>query len=141
VIPEQASAVVNLRLVPGDSVKAVQERLSRIIDDPRIQILPRGEVLKGEPSKVSSPASRIFPILGRNVRSLFPGTVVAPTLMLAGTDTRHYEPLTENIFRFIPMVLKSEDIRRAHGVNERLGVENYRQIINFYASVIGEASR
>ena len=141
VIPEQASAVVNLRLAPGDSVRAAQERLSRIIDDPRVRILPRGEVLKGEPSKVSSPHSRIFPILGSTARALFPGTVVAPTLMIAGTDTRHYESLTENIFRFIPMVLKAEDMRRIHGVNERLGVANYSQIIKFYARVIEEASR
>ncbi len=141
VIPEQASAVVNVRLAPGDSVKLVQERLSRIIDDPRVQILPRGETLKGEPSKVSTPHSRIFPILGRTARALFPGTVVAPSLMIAGTDTRHYESLTENIFRFIPMVLKPEDIRRTHGVNERLSVENYSQIIRFYAGVIEEASR
>ena len=141
VIPEQASAVVNLRLNPDDSVKAAQERLSRIIDDPRVQILPRGESLKGEPSKVSSPGSRMFPILARTVRALYPGSVVAPTLMIAGTDTRHYESLTENIFRFIPMVLKPEDIRRTHGVNERLGVENYSRIIKFYACVMEEASR
>jgi carboxypeptidase PM20D1 len=67
--------------------------------------------------------------------------VVAPALMIAGTDTRHYETLTDNIFRFIPMVLKPEDIRRTHGVNERLGVENYSRIIKFYASVMEEASR
>ena len=141
VIPEQASAVVNLRLAPGDSVKTVQERLSRIIDDSRVQILPRGEGSKGEPSKVSSPGSRMFPILGRTARSLFPGTVVAPTLILAGTDTRHYEALTESIFRFIPMFMKPEDTRRVHGVDERLGVENYSRIIKFYAGVMEEASR
>ncbi len=140
VIPEQASAVVNLRLAPGDSVKAVQERLSRIIGDSRVKILPR-EASMVEASKVSSPGSRIFPILGRTARSLFPGTVVAPTLMIAGTDTRHYEPLTESIFRFIPMVMKPEDIRRTHGVNERLGVENYGRMIKYYVGVIQEASR
>jgi carboxypeptidase PM20D1 len=59
VIPEQASAGANLRLAPGDSVKAAQERLSRIIGDSRVQILPREES-KMEPSKVSSPGSRIF---------------------------------------------------------------------------------
>jgi carboxypeptidase PM20D1 len=141
VIPEQASAVVNLRLNPDDSVKTARQRLSRIIDDPRVQILPWGEGLKGEPSKVSSPDSRMFPILARTVRALFPGSVVAPTLMIAGTDTRHYEPLAENIFRFIPMVMKLEDIRRTHGVNERLGVDNYTRIIQFYASVMEEAGR
>jgi carboxypeptidase PM20D1 len=102
---------------------------------------PRGDGIMGDPSKVSSPVSRMFPILGRTARSLFPGTVVAPALMIAGTDTRHYETLTDNIFRFIPMVLKPEDIRRTHGVNERLGVENYSWIIKFYAGVMEEASR
>jgi carboxypeptidase PM20D1 len=67
--------------------------------------------------------------------------VVAPTLILAGTDTRHYEALTESIFRFIPMVMKPEDTRRVHGVDERLGVENYGRIIKYYAGVMEEATR
>jgi carboxypeptidase PM20D1 len=60
--------------------------------------------------------------------------------MIAATDTRHYESLTESIFRFIPMLMKPEDIRRTHGVNERLGVENYSRIIKYYAGVMEEAS-
>ncbi len=141
VIPEQASAVVNLRLAPGDSAKSAGDRLARIIGDPRVQITPEKEATKPEPIRVSSPNSRVFGILGRTVRSLFPGTIVAPTLMLAAADARHYEPLAENVYRFIPMVLKPEDIRRTHGVNERLSVENYSQIIKFYSRVMEEASR
>jgi carboxypeptidase PM20D1 len=61
--------------------------------------------------------------------------------MIAWTDTRHYEALTESIFRFIPMVMKPEDTRRVQGVDERLWVENYDRIIKYYARVIQEASR
>ena len=61
--------------------------------------------------------------------------------MIAWTDTRHYEALTDSIYRFIPMVMKPEDTRRVHGVDERLGAENYSRIIKFYASVIQAASR
>jgi carboxypeptidase PM20D1 len=61
--------------------------------------------------------------------------------MIAATDTRHYEALTESIFRFIPMVLKPEDIRRIHGLDERLGVENYGRMVKYYAGVMEEASR
>jgi hypothetical protein len=39
------------------------------------------------------------------------------------------------------MVMKPEDIRKTHGVNERLGVENYGRIIKYYAGVIQEATR
>jgi acetylornithine deacetylase/succinyl-diaminopimelate desuccinylase-like protein len=39
------------------------------------------------------------------------------------------------------MVMRPEDTRRVHGVDERLGVENYRKIIKFYAGVIQEASQ
>jgi len=79
--------------------------------------------------------------LGRAARSFFPETVAAPTLMIVGTDTRHEEPLAEDIFRFPPTVMKPEDVRRTHKGNERPGAENSVQMIKFYARVIEEAGR
>jgi hypothetical protein len=38
------------------------------------------------------------------------------------------------------MLMKAEDTRRTHGVNERLGVENYARIIKYYPVVMGETS-
>ncbi|GCC34018.1 hypothetical protein chiPu_0012491 [Chiloscyllium punctatum] len=53
-------------------------------------------------------------------------------LCIANTDTRHYLKLTKQLYRFIPMILKQEDLTRIHGVNERISIKNYEEIVEFY---------
>jgi carboxypeptidase PM20D1 len=62
--------------------------------------------------------------------------VVAPGLVIAGTDSRHYTPLTDNIYRFSPMRFKSEDLARLHGTNERIAISNYVEVIQFYHQLL-----
>ena len=52
--------------------------------------------------------------------------------MIGNTDTRHYWNLTDSIYRFSPQFLTPDDLHRFHGVNERIGVTNYAQIVDFY---------
>ena len=52
--------------------------------------------------------------------------------MLAATDSRHYEKLSENIYRFQPVFLSSEDLDRLHGRDERISVDSYLKMIGFF---------
>ncbi len=52
--------------------------------------------------------------------------------MMANTDTRYYWNLTSSIYRFCPLRLGAEDIKRYHGFDERVSVENYYEIVNFF---------
>lgn len=82
VLPARAQAVVNFRLLPGDSVEEVIEVVRRIVADDRIKISPVGSVFEASPpSDVDSPAWRT---LSTTIRELFPGTVVAPYLVPGG---------------------------------------------------------
>ena len=54
---------------------------------------------------------------------------MTPGIMIANTDTRHYQNLTENTFRFSPTLLQKSDLDRFHGIDERISVENYVQVI------------
>jgi carboxypeptidase PM20D1 len=49
--------------------------------------------------------------------------------MIANTDTRHYQQLSDNTFRFSPTFLRKNDLDRFHGLDERISVENYAQVI------------
>ena len=60
-------------------------------------------------------------------------------LMIANTDTWHYRDLTDAIYRFMPSVLEPEDFKRIHGFNERIGVKNYEQTINYFYHLIKNA--
>jgi carboxypeptidase PM20D1 len=56
--------------------------------------------------------------------------------MVGLTDSRHYLPLTRNTYRFVPARLQPADLDRIHGTNERIGVQNYAEIIRFYATLM-----
>jgi len=135
VLPTQARAVVNFRILPGDSIAGVLEHVQQTIDDPRVQLRSLGRIVS-EPSPISDTNSPAFEVLQRTIRHVFPGVLVAPGLVLAATDSRHFAELSRNIYRFTPMWVGPEDLDRIHGTNERLSVENYEQIVRFYVQLI-----
>jgi len=139
VLPMRARGVVNLRLLPGMSSDEAIKRVSAIVDDPQVKIAATG-TSRSEPSPVSSIGSDAFSKLHRAVKSTFPDAIVSPSLVLGATDTRHFTALSDNLFRFLPARLGREDLKRYHGVNERVGVENYGEFIRFYIRYLREAA-
>jgi carboxypeptidase PM20D1 len=134
VLPGNASASVNFRLMPGDSQASVIDHVRRTIRNDRISIEPFPG--NAEPTPVSSTASPSYQVLNRTIREIFPDVVVAPGLMLAGTDSRHYAGIADSIFRFSPVRADSNDLKRFHGTNERLSIEGYADMIRFYRRLI-----
>ena len=130
VLPGRAEAVVNFRILPGDSAETVAAHVRRVIVDERVEVKPIG--LSFEPSRVSSASSAMFGHLQRAVREVFPGSLAAPGLMLAATDARHFDDLADNVYRFTPVRAKPEDLNRFHGTDERLSVDNLAEMIRFY---------
>lgn len=139
VLPMNARAVVNFRIRPGETVASVTERVRRTIDDPGVDIKPWGTTF--EPSVVSDTGSRAFRTIRETIAEVFPASVSAPFLVLAYTDSRRYERVADNIYRFAPMVMRPEDLTLSHGVDERIGVRSYADCIRFYARLIEKVSR
>jgi len=80
----------------------------------------------------TSPDSPSFRQLDVTIRQVYPEAEVVPFLTPAATDSRHYASLSENLLRFSPYRLEVADLERLHGTNERISVENYAQVIQFY---------
>jgi len=140
VMPSRAAAVVNFRLLPGDTIASLMEHVRGVIDDPRVKLQPIPGEPPAEPSPRSNATSPEFRLMQRTLAQVFPGTVVAPFVFVGATDSKHYAGLTPNIFRFAPMVLESEDVSRIHGTNERIGVDNFTRMIAFYAQLMRNAA-
>jgi carboxypeptidase PM20D1 len=134
VLPGNAEASVNFRLMPGDTQASVTDHVRRTVNDSRISIEPFPG--NAEPTPVTDIASPAFQTLNRTIREVFPDVIVAPGLMLAGTDSRHYVGITDKIFRFSPVRANSDDLKRFHGTNERLSIEGYADMIRFYRRLI-----
>ena len=139
VLASSARAVINFRILPGDSIEGVAAHVRRVIDDRRITVSRVGAFF-AEPSPISSASSESFRMLESAIRSVAPGTIVAPYLVVVVTDARHYGEVTSNVFRFMPIQLTSQDLARIHGTNERISVRGYERAIRIYRQLILNAS-
>lgn len=140
VMPSRATAIVNFRLLPGDTVAEVTEHVRRAIDDPRAKMQPMGGEAPSEASPQSSPDSVNFKRMQRTIAQVYPQTVVAPFVFVGATDSRYYIGLTKDIYRFTPLLTAPEDIARFHGTDERVGVDTLARAADFYAQLIRNAS-
>lgn len=139
VIPANARAVVNFRILPGDSVDGVVAHVRDAVGDDavRVQLLRGGQ----NPSGVSDPLAPQFRTLQRTIVQTFPGVLVAPYLVVGATDARHFQSLSQNVYRFLPARLTQSDIARLHGTNERIAVDDYFDAIRFYRMLAVNFSR
>jgi carboxypeptidase PM20D1 len=133
VLATEATATINFRILPGDSVDSVVKHVRNVIDDSHIQIKT---LTADEPSRVSDVTSKSYDLLADTIRSVFPECVVAPTLVLGATDARQFTGLSKNVYRFIPLKLKDEDIDTVHGTNERITAAAQTKAVQFYYAYI-----
>jgi carboxypeptidase PM20D1 len=143
VLPEHADALVNVRLLPGDSSDSALRRIRDLIrtlgfDDQ--SLLCSLDHAQSEPSRVSSIHSRGFRTLRRTIAEVYPNAVVAPGLSMIATDSRHYAPIAADIYRFLPLRVTGGDLERIHGVDERIGIETYGELIGFLIRFIENLS-
>ncbi len=139
VLPSHASAVVNFRILQGDTVAGVVEHVTKAVDDARVKVTPVADTVS-EPSAVSKTTSQGFATLARTTREVFPGTLVAPGLMIGATDSRHYADLCGDVYRFQPVPFGAADLARPHGVDERIAISAYADAVRFYERLLLNAA-
>lgn len=140
VTPAIAWATINARLLPGDTTEEVREHVLLQTED---LLLHSGEpAIECDLTRASSraPVSPVdapeFHALQKTIHEVFPDVIVAAGLTSVATDSRWYAEVTDRIYRFIPMRMTPGDMARIHGVNERIGVENMAEIVQFYIQLI-----
>jgi carboxypeptidase PM20D1 len=138
VLPGRATALVNFRLLPGDSSGAVVEHVVATIADPSIKVerMP----FSSEASRVASSDGPGYRAIARTIRELHPDIVVAPGLLVGGTDSHHFDAVADNVYKFSPTRVRGDDLKRFHGTDERISIANYVELIQFYHQLIGNAS-
>ncbi|MDP2067028.1 MAG: M20 family peptidase [Burkholderiaceae bacterium] len=138
VLPGMAEATVNFRLLPGDTRASITEHVKARLGSDRFELM----ALPGsaEPSPVSPTESASYRLIERTVREVFPGTIVAPGLMIGATDSRHFQAVSDHIYRFSPVRAKPEDLPRFHGTNERIASANLAELIRFYHRLLTQSA-
>ncbi len=129
VLPAHAEAVLNVRIHPEDNIGAVKRHVRSTIDDPSVEIEQIGPAR--EPSSVSNLNAPSYRQFKQSIWETFGGIPVAPSLFVAASDSRYFQDITRNIYRFRPIRARPSDRTRIHGTNERVRIDNYEDMIHF----------
>ena len=135
VLPSRARAVVNFRILQGDSVAGVLDHVRRVVADERVKV-GRLEGTVSEPSPESSTTSPAYRSIAAAALALAPNAVASPSLMAGGTDSRYFVGIADNVYRFSPARMRAEDLKLLHGTNERYPVDQLVPAINFYRRIL-----
>lgn len=137
VLPDSAYALINHRIHPLQNVQDVFEFDKAIIDDPTIQVEIGGQ-RHGDPTPIAPYHDDSFgyQMIKRSVQEVYPGVVVTPSVFLAASDSKWYTELTKSIYKFSGIAVPLEEMKRFHGHDERISLENYENLINFFHHLI-----
>lgn len=138
VLPIRAQAIVNFRIIPGETPETVLEHVRKVVDDTAVAIALAEP--PAPPSPVSSTTSAAYEVLARDIAVLEPSAIVAPSLVIGATDSRQYAGYARDVYRFLPIRIGPADLDRVHGTNERIGVHDYARGVAFMTLLVSDLS-
>lgn len=133
VMPSEARAGANLRLLQGDTVESAMKRLRRSVKNPRVEIK---KVWGHDPSTESAPVGEMWDIVSTTVKQTWPGVIVSPYPMVACTDSRHFGRISRSVYRFSALELTKEERGMIHGRNERIPASKAATACAFFYRLI-----
>jgi carboxypeptidase PM20D1 len=138
VLPQSASALINYRIAPWNSSADVMARAKSAVGKLPVELSwvkpPR------EPSRVSSTTSQGWKLVAAAARVDAPDAALAPYLVVGGTDSRKFEGISADVYRFMPMHFTIKSATMIHGTNEHMTTDSLRRMIDFYARLIATSA-
>jgi carboxypeptidase PM20D1 len=137
VLPTRAHAVVNVRLMPGDTADDVVRHVVRAVNDPRVSVAVENAARHDDdrPAAVAASTGADFALLARSIRAVYPDAIVAPFITMGATDARRYRDVAANAYRIVP-VHQAHAVDELHGVDEHIQLDVYERQIRTYATLI-----
>ena len=137
VLPIEAVATVNFRIHPRDSMDSVENYVTDLVASDSISVRRRGGANASPVSDWQAPG---FAIIAQSMREIHGDIPVAPGLMVAASDSRHYGKVADNAYRFNPIRLTPELLTGFHGTNEKISVVDYAQGVRGYIRIIAQGT-
>ncbi len=138
VLPQRASAVINSRILPGETGEDIINHIKKVTAGISLDI---EILLLEEPSCISPSDTVSFAAIESNIKKLYPDAIVAPYVVLAGTDARKYEIVSRNVYRFSPYMIHDSELAKIHGTNENISIENISHCVEFFISLMLDMAR
>ncbi|MBY0274979.1 M20/M25/M40 family metallo-hydrolase, partial [Candidatus Binatia bacterium] len=134
-LPAKATANVNCRILPGESVADVQSALQRALGDPKLEVTPTNEFGFGEPSELSGPGPLAIRAV---VEQMWPGLPIVPFMSRGATDSRFLRAKGIHSYGINPIGLTDDDENRMHGIDERIPAASLQPGLEFLYRLVLE---
>lgn len=138
VIPSEARGVLNIRLLPGDTIDPLLAKFQALVNDPAIRF--EVEPGSGEAAPSSSTASDLYNTISKASAKVFPGVPVVPYMSTGATDSTFLRLRSVQAYGLLPFPLVEEDENRMHAEDERIPVDSFRTGVNFLFTVVSDFS-
>ncbi len=125
VIPPEAWANLDVRILPGGDPKALLEAVRRVVNDPNVTIEPLNKEFRV--ANYSPTDNALYAAIREVSAKYFPGTPVVPHITSGYTENQRYRPLGINSYGFNPYAATDEEGNTEHGNDERIRVEEVRR--------------
>ncbi len=136
VIPTNAKAIVNCRILTGETTRETEDFIKHAINDNRVTIIIKGD-FNTEPSPLTDVNSPAFKRMEEAVYQTVDDVIPVPYVMLGASDSRNYRVICNGVINFTPLI----NSKGFHGIDERLPVKDFQRSINFFSNIIKESGK
>ena len=136
VIPSEAKAMLNVRLLPGDTITVLLNDLNKLVNDPQVKldVLPDGSLATPD-SSIETP---LYALITRECAKEFNGAPVLPFLSTGATDSAQLRLHDVQAYGLRTIPLTQEDDARVHGDNERLPLAGFAKGVDLMTKIVAE---
>jgi acetylornithine deacetylase/succinyl-diaminopimelate desuccinylase-like protein len=133
VIPGEAEAMLDARLLPGSTTDQLLDEVRRVIGDPSVTVdmaspasqeATRNYFLERTSLPASSTATDLYRAIEKNARTLWPQSETVPALFEAGTDAIAWRERGVPVYGIYPYPLDDAVLHGMHGNDERIAVQS-----------------
>ncbi len=133
VIPPEAWAGVDCRMLAGDDPAEIVAWVRRVIDDDQVEVTVTGEP---KAPNLSPPDTELYKTLAETLQRRAPGAVVAPEILVGFTDNWVFRRCGLNGYGWSPFLMDEGEWARVHGNDERLSLENIHAGARCYTEML-----
>lgn len=141
-LPQRATAIVNCRVLPGHTLRQIQQQLIGIFNDPKVTVNyenDAGKVLLKAPEKKQHPPvppnPEIMTAMDKLAAKMWPGAPVIPTMATGASDSVYTLAAGMPSYGISGIAIETNDIR-AHARDERLPIKSFPRGLDFYYQLI-----
>ncbi|MBI4607839.1 MAG: M20/M25/M40 family metallo-hydrolase [Candidatus Rokubacteria bacterium] len=133
VIPPEAVAEIDCRLLAGDDPDEVLAWVRKVVADDQVTVEP---VQPAKVPNLSPPDTALYKALGDAIRRREPRAVVLPLVLAGFTDNWVFRRHGVQAYGFAPFVTDEGELHRVHGNDERISLENVRAGVRTYTELL-----